>query len=160
MLAFEYQGEGHYTDINMFDSYAVYKHRDMRKRALSNTFGTTVIEIPYWWDRSTESLIATIQKYRPDIPMPAVQATPISSTHEVLRSPCIQDFVWITRLYWRFYCNSVATDYSRLLQGCNRISNTISSSDQPLKISNTISIILQLTCQAVHLPTKPLEWQQ
>jgi hypothetical protein len=36
-----------------------------------------------------------------------------------------QDFY--CRLYWRFYRNPVAADDHRLLQGCDRISNTIST---------------------------------
>jgi hypothetical protein len=29
--------------------------------------GITLIDIPYWWDGSTESLKATICKYKPDL---------------------------------------------------------------------------------------------
>jgi hypothetical protein len=38
-----------------------------------------------------------------------------------------RDFYWrsYVRLYWRFYRNTVATDEHRLLQCCDRISNTI-----------------------------------
>lgn len=29
--------------------------------------GVTLIQVPYWWDKSVASLAATILKYRPDI---------------------------------------------------------------------------------------------
>jgi hypothetical protein len=29
--------------------------------------GLTIIQVPYWWDKTVESISATIHKYRPDI---------------------------------------------------------------------------------------------
>lgn len=29
--------------------------------------GITLIEVPYWWDKSISSLVATIYHYRPDL---------------------------------------------------------------------------------------------
>eukprot|EP01114_Cavostelium_apophysatum_P019216 TRINITY_DN6130_c0_g1_i2.p1 TRINITY_DN6130_c0_g1~~TRINITY_DN6130_c0_g1_i2.p1 ORF type:complete len:465 (-),score=99.86 TRINITY_DN6130_c0_g1_i2:53-1447(-) len=41
--------------------------RDNEKRRVCKEAGITLVEIPYWWDRSDLSLFATIKKYRPDL---------------------------------------------------------------------------------------------
>jgi hypothetical protein len=37
----------------------------------------TLVEIPYWWDEKKPSLLATLQKIRPDIVKQKVDSTPI-----------------------------------------------------------------------------------
>jgi hypothetical protein len=64
-LAFEYQGEPHYLSVGMFGSHTNRKKTDQFKKEKTKEYGITLIEIPYWWDRSVESLVATIQKHRP-----------------------------------------------------------------------------------------------
>lgn len=53
------------------------KKRDLHKSALLQEKGITLIEIPYWWNRSYESLLATIHKQRPDLFTEVPQGTPI-----------------------------------------------------------------------------------
>jgi hypothetical protein len=40
---------------------------DKMKSYVAKSEGITLIPIPYWWDKETASLEATIQSYRPDI---------------------------------------------------------------------------------------------
>jgi hypothetical protein len=77
-LAFEYQGETHYFSSHTFGSASVRQHADSVKRRFSNAMGITLISIPFWWDNSPESLAATIQRQRPDIPLSS-NALPIST---------------------------------------------------------------------------------
>src|SRR4051812_4553646 len=80
-LAFEYQGIQHYEDQHIFVQggniqrgvcYSMWKivdfrQRDDEKREMCKKEGITLIEIPYWWDFTKESLAATISKHRPDL---------------------------------------------------------------------------------------------
>ncbi len=62
-IAFEYHGSQHYRPHFMFGSYNDQRQRDQEKREACLGYGITVIEVPYWWDLSKESLMATIKKY-------------------------------------------------------------------------------------------------
>jgi hypothetical protein len=64
-LAFEYQGEQHYKNHAIFGSNQ--KERDTEKAIQCQQHGITLIAIPFWWNGTTESLVATIQSKRPDI---------------------------------------------------------------------------------------------
>lgn len=68
-LAFEYQGHQHYKKLLAFQDadLAEILVRDEMKRNECKKHGITLIEIPYWWDKTKESLFATIHKSRPDI---------------------------------------------------------------------------------------------
>ena len=66
-LAFEYQGEHHYRDIYAFGPQWMYHERDTEKKQICDQKGITLIEIPYWWDYSKESLISVIGRHRPDL---------------------------------------------------------------------------------------------
>jgi len=69
-MAFEYQGEQHYKDIPlrlMAGLSEIQKQRDIHKEQVSTVNGITLIAIPYWWDKSKESLITTILQIRPDV---------------------------------------------------------------------------------------------
>eukprot|EP01114_Cavostelium_apophysatum_P022095 TRINITY_DN7884_c0_g1_i1.p1 TRINITY_DN7884_c0_g1~~TRINITY_DN7884_c0_g1_i1.p1 ORF type:complete len:873 (-),score=176.06 TRINITY_DN7884_c0_g1_i1:3235-5853(-) len=61
-LAFEYQGQHHYNDIFYFGAQKNFNERDTEKKELCENSGITLVEIPYWWDRRRESLLATIAK--------------------------------------------------------------------------------------------------
>jgi len=65
-LAFEYNGEYHYKLVKIFNSANVQR-RDERKRNICQHDGITLIVIPYWWDKTLESLALTIRNIRPDI---------------------------------------------------------------------------------------------
>jgi hypothetical protein len=63
-LAFEYHGEQHYHDIKVFGNHWDRMQRDKEKRSACSEEGITLIEVPYWWDKSIASLAATIQQQR------------------------------------------------------------------------------------------------
>eukprot|EP01114_Cavostelium_apophysatum_P024131 TRINITY_DN9358_c0_g1_i1.p1 TRINITY_DN9358_c0_g1~~TRINITY_DN9358_c0_g1_i1.p1 ORF type:complete len:418 (+),score=72.81 TRINITY_DN9358_c0_g1_i1:58-1311(+) len=70
-LAFEYQGIQHY-DFNENFSFEKSQHqlrlkRDIEKRSACKNIGLELIEIPYWWDGSLASLLATIRKRNPHL---------------------------------------------------------------------------------------------
>eukprot|EP01114_Cavostelium_apophysatum_P003467 TRINITY_DN1335_c0_g4_i6.p1 TRINITY_DN1335_c0_g4~~TRINITY_DN1335_c0_g4_i6.p1 ORF type:complete len:879 (-),score=171.48 TRINITY_DN1335_c0_g4_i6:765-3401(-) len=66
-LAFEYHGYQHYATQGIFDFVDSSSARDHEKRRACESVGITLISIPYWWDESPESLVATIRAVRPDI---------------------------------------------------------------------------------------------
>jgi hypothetical protein len=76
-LAFEYNGESHYTSIPMYLDLSVRQQKDQQKKIISREVGITLIEVPFWWQRNEASLIATLRSIRPDIPLPASDAKPI-----------------------------------------------------------------------------------
>ncbi len=67
-MAFEYQGEHHFRDIyHLGLPWHQQKQKDERKRKLCKENEITLIEIPYWWNKETSSLAATIIKERKDL---------------------------------------------------------------------------------------------
>jgi hypothetical protein len=63
----EYQGEIHYFDIPIYGNLGRRQKNDKHKVAVSADMGITVIQIPFWWDKSPQSLISTIKMQRPDL---------------------------------------------------------------------------------------------
>ena len=61
-LAFEYQGKQHYEEVGVFSSTKHYQQRDEEKRILCAANNIKLIEVPYWWNRTQESLQETIDK--------------------------------------------------------------------------------------------------
>ncbi len=67
-VAVEYQGEQHYHPVPLLGNItAAQAINDQNKRAACEEHGITLIEIPYWWDRRRESLLATVYQHRPDL---------------------------------------------------------------------------------------------
>jgi hypothetical protein len=66
-MVIEYQGETHYYDISVFGSAEKRQQNDKIKQHACKQFGLTLISIPFWWDKSSESLAATIAWLRPGI---------------------------------------------------------------------------------------------
>jgi hypothetical protein len=67
-LAFEYQGIQHFDNSFFWGrSVHMYKDRDQEKRDACSTGGITLIEVPYWWDNTKETLAASIHLKRPGI---------------------------------------------------------------------------------------------
>jgi hypothetical protein len=60
-LAFEYQGKQHYEEVGMFSPTRTYQQRDEEKRILCSSNNIKLIEVPYWWNRTQESLQEVIQ---------------------------------------------------------------------------------------------------
>lgn len=81
-LAVEYQGEQHYTPVYWMGGadLASQKARDLEKRKACFRNGITLIEVPYWWDRTTESLAATIHKQLPELVDAPPGIEPISTS--------------------------------------------------------------------------------
>ena len=63
-LAFEYQGLQHYTAVRSLNAHrhAQAQARDQIKLELCRKEGITLVVIPYWWDKLTISLHATIHE--------------------------------------------------------------------------------------------------
>eukprot|EP01114_Cavostelium_apophysatum_P022823 TRINITY_DN8392_c0_g1_i3.p1 TRINITY_DN8392_c0_g1~~TRINITY_DN8392_c0_g1_i3.p1 ORF type:complete len:412 (-),score=53.45 TRINITY_DN8392_c0_g1_i3:248-1483(-) len=66
-LAFEYQGQQHYTDHSLYGAAPEQSKKDQRKRDACKQHGVTLIEVPYWWNGHNSSLVATILEVRPDL---------------------------------------------------------------------------------------------
>lgn len=85
-LAFEYQGEQHYHQALLGVNDPAHRKRlDLEKLLACERLGITLIEIPYWWDRSVESLQMTIKRIRPDLdqsrPLPNAAPIPVVPKH-------------------------------------------------------------------------------
>ena len=60
-IALEYQGEQHYEEIPaVFGQWEECKERDILKKSLSLQNNVKLIQIPFWWDQSTSSLMKII----------------------------------------------------------------------------------------------------
>lgn len=66
-LAFEYNGEHHYNEVPVFGPIDDIIERDREKRELCEKHGIRLIEVPYWWDNSMESLAATVNERFPGL---------------------------------------------------------------------------------------------
>ena len=62
-LGFEYQGEQHYDDMpQAFGHLESYHFRDKFKQSLCDQQNISLINIPYWWDLSSSSIIHSINQ--------------------------------------------------------------------------------------------------
>eukprot|EP01125_Pyxidicula_operculata_P020777 TRINITY_DN7777_c0_g1_i1.p1 TRINITY_DN7777_c0_g1~~TRINITY_DN7777_c0_g1_i1.p1 ORF type:complete len:419 (-),score=47.22 TRINITY_DN7777_c0_g1_i1:95-1351(-) len=60
-LAVEYQGEQHFFNVSRFNtSPAQYQESDLKKAKICEERGVHLLQIPYWWDGTCESLASTI----------------------------------------------------------------------------------------------------
>ena len=66
-VAFEYHGEHHYEEIPTFGTVDLYRERDREKVSCAQLSGVTLVHVPYWWDRSKESLLKIIDHVHPSI---------------------------------------------------------------------------------------------
>jgi len=87
-LALEYQGEQHYYDIPSRDgpggSSKVFE-RDQKKKVACLNHGITLLCVPFWWDRSVESLCSSLHTIRPDI-FERSSSPPISESTTFLKT--------------------------------------------------------------------------
>eukprot|EP00026_Physarum_polycephalum_P001103 Phypoly_transcript_01104.p1 GENE.Phypoly_transcript_01104~~Phypoly_transcript_01104.p1 ORF type:complete len:992 (-),score=189.41 Phypoly_transcript_01104:668-3643(-) len=84
-LAFEFQDIHHYVPSwYSAKKFSTLEQEDDTKYNFLAHKGHTLIQIPYWWNGATESLIATIKSHRPDLlqhlspqssPIPSVPPT-------------------------------------------------------------------------------------
>jgi len=84
-LIFEYQGHQHYQDHYMFGDVKSLRERDEQRRVACIYHNLTFLEVPYWWQRDKESVIAIIHQERPDL-VPHALSNPFqySTTHAKL----------------------------------------------------------------------------
>ena len=55
-LAIEYHGEHHFNEIPSFGSLELYQARDNEKKKLCEEHNIQLVTVPYWWDKSSDSL--------------------------------------------------------------------------------------------------------
>eukprot|EP00026_Physarum_polycephalum_P004891 Phypoly_transcript_04915.p1 GENE.Phypoly_transcript_04915~~Phypoly_transcript_04915.p1 ORF type:complete len:380 (+),score=56.44 Phypoly_transcript_04915:692-1831(+) len=66
-LAFEYHGALHYSDVDYYGSGSSRILHDQDRKQKCTQEGITLIEVPYWWNRTKSSLAATIARERPEL---------------------------------------------------------------------------------------------
>ncbi len=80
-MAIEYNGEYHYKFVPVYlsiiSSSLLFRHaswkvqeRDKLKRWICSRDGITLVVIPYWWNKTPESIARTIHEARPDMLFP------------------------------------------------------------------------------------------
>jgi len=74
-IILEYHGHHHYYDHYLFGDVKSHKDRDEQRRVACICHNITYLEVPYWWQRDKESVIAIIHQVRPDI-VPHALVTP------------------------------------------------------------------------------------
>ncbi len=70
-LAFEYNGEHHYTAVSVYGDWRVTQQRDQYKELSCKLNGITLIIVPFWWSKTKESIAGTVHSIRPDIELPS-----------------------------------------------------------------------------------------
>jgi len=71
-LIVEYHGLQHYHDTPMYGHAKLRQQRDTERRDYCKSMGTTLVEIPYWWQSDKGSIVALLHKFRPDIFSPEI----------------------------------------------------------------------------------------
>jgi hypothetical protein len=83
-LAFEHQGEQHYG-LHLWGQTQRVVKNDEEKRDICKRLGITLIEVPFWWNKSKEQMEAAIWRVRPDaVPEPSTFKSWISVTEKNL----------------------------------------------------------------------------
>lgn len=67
-IAIEYQGPQHYTTLpKCFGSHSALLERDNDKRMVCASSGITLIEVPYTWDLTRDSVLKLVRHHRPEV---------------------------------------------------------------------------------------------
>jgi len=66
-LAFEYHGEQHYHWDFRYGSPLIRQQNDFQKKNACKEREITLVEIPYWWEQTVKSLVATVRNFRPEL---------------------------------------------------------------------------------------------
>eukprot|EP00026_Physarum_polycephalum_P004657 Phypoly_transcript_04679.p1 GENE.Phypoly_transcript_04679~~Phypoly_transcript_04679.p1 ORF type:complete len:669 (+),score=68.95 Phypoly_transcript_04679:107-2113(+) len=76
-ICFEFQDHYHYTSTWYAQvPVLAVQNKDAQKKNMVNKIAISLIVVPYWWDGQRESLMATINFYRPDLEL-ATDCPPI-----------------------------------------------------------------------------------
>jgi hypothetical protein len=103
-LAFEYQGETHYFSTHTYGSAHTRQKKDEIKKNFAKKLGITLIDIPFWWNKSANSLAATIHYRRMDL---------LDKPKEgVLRIPEKMPYRLQNRIAWK---RNIAQEYSETI---------------------------------------------
>lgn len=81
-FAIEYQGKQHYVSGPIeSETLDERQRKDDVKKRMCEHLGISVLHVPYWWDSSSAStLIASLKRIRPDIPLDLTQIDYPAST--------------------------------------------------------------------------------
>lgn len=66
-VAIEYHGEQHYVNHYLYGTPQIVQQRDQEKRDTCKAAKVTLIEIPFWWNKDKDSLLATIHQQAPQL---------------------------------------------------------------------------------------------
>lgn len=77
-LALEYQGQAHFKDIYSMGPQRKQKERDDEKRRACLERGITLVEVPFWWDKTKESLQNSIHQANKELIASTGDGSPIS----------------------------------------------------------------------------------
>lgn len=66
-FALEYNGRHHYEELGFFGAVEEYVSRDEKKAKLCREHGIRLLVVPYWWDKTAGSLLATIYEEIPSV---------------------------------------------------------------------------------------------
>eukprot|EP01114_Cavostelium_apophysatum_P017612 TRINITY_DN5282_c0_g1_i1.p1 TRINITY_DN5282_c0_g1~~TRINITY_DN5282_c0_g1_i1.p1 ORF type:complete len:181 (-),score=39.36 TRINITY_DN5282_c0_g1_i1:163-705(-) len=93
-LAFEYQGRQHYADSPLLGEVGPIRIKDTEKKELCERNGITLIQVPYWWNGSKDSLLATIREFRPNLVLQRPQdgTLPITASPFVTKGKKVGEF--------------------------------------------------------------------
>jgi len=96
-IIFEYHGHHHYHDHYLFGDVNSCKERDKKRRLACANQSINYLEVPYWWQRDQESLIAMVHQVRPDVVPYAPIGIPFQ--YEVKAKPSKALFISQIKLY-------------------------------------------------------------
>jgi hypothetical protein len=77
LLEILFQEAHHYrNEKHICQPLSVIESQDMMKKMQALRQGITLIIVPFWWDRTPQSLIATVKAARPDLLSDVVVTSP------------------------------------------------------------------------------------
>jgi hypothetical protein len=127
-IAFEFQGEQHYG-AHIYGHTSRSISNDAEKRSFCSKLGVTLIEVPFWWDKSKEQLESAIARVRPDIIQHVVKGKPFATSQEIKRSTLYipqHDYELATSA-WRPSCRgcgkSISPHKIRVIARANNVTN-------------------------------------
>ncbi len=93
-----------------YDEAARVQERDKKKQTLCKEQGITLIVVPFWWDRTLESVAHTIHLSRPDVRISSLKGYPIPQEMPTL---LIQSGMYTTLFDQIYICRTLFSEHSR-----------------------------------------------